>query len=240
MSRSFIYSRVSVDCVLFSFDGEELKILLVEKDITNCQPGGNRMKLPGRLIFEDENLDEAAQNILSEFTGITDLYLNQFRAFGSPERTSNKEDMIWLENVVKFKVNRIVTVAYMSLIRISSKLKNLSTEYKAGWWAVKNIPTLAFDHNQIIEEALKEIQNSVKLDPSSLFELLPQKFTAQELRKLYEVIYRKKLDVRNFQKKINSMPYVLQTKEMQTNVAHRAARYYRFDRKVYNKLYGQN
>ena len=111
--------------------------------------------------------------------------------------------------------------------------------HKVTWCPVQELPRLAFDHKNIIEEAIREIRRTSKLYPAILFELLPAKFTALELRRLYEVIYDKEMDVRNFHKKITAMPYVIALEEKQTNVAHRAARYYRFDKKTYNKLYGQ-
>ena len=102
--------------------------------------------------------------------------------------------------------------------------------------AVQNVKTLAFDHNLIIKEALTYIRQYIKFNPSSLFDLLPRKFTASQLRILYELVYGKQIDVRNFHKKIAMMEYVVPLEEKQQGVAHRAARYYRFDRKIYNKI----
>ena len=231
--------HVSVDCVLTGFNGESLKVLLTEQSETPNNKKGSGMKLPGRPIFDDEDLDEAAHKVLLEITGMNDPYLKQFKTFGAPDRTSNPDDLSWLEETTQVKMGRIVTIGYMSVIRITNKMNMNFQNHKVTWCPVQELPRLAFDHKNIIEEAIREIRRTSKLYPAILFELLPAKFTALELRRLYEVIYDKEMDVRNFHKKITAMPYVIALEEKQTNVAHRAARYYRFDKKTYNKLYGQ-
>ncbi len=223
--------HLSVDCVLLGFDGEELKVLLVQRNPSDEEGEYNDMKLPGRLIFEDEELDDAASSVLLELTGIKQAYLRQFKTFGSISRTSNPRDVRWLEDAVKLKIGRLITVAYMSLIKITGRLNTLSPDYSAGWKSLLDLPQLAFDHNQIILEAQKEIQHMAQLDPTILFELLPAKFTALQLRRLYEQVYGRQLDVRNFHKKIMTMPYVVPLDEFETNVSHRAARFYKFDKK---------
>ena len=164
------------------------------------------MKLPGSLIYMDEDLDEAAQRVLCELTGIKNVNLMQFKAFGSKNRTSNPKDVHWLERAMQSRV------------------------------ALKDIKVLAFDHNLIINEALTYIRQVVEFNPSMLFDLLPRKFTASQLRILFELVYDKPVDVRNFHKKIALMEYVVPLEEKQQGVAHRAARYYKFDKKVYNKI----
>ncbi|MEG1585914.1 MAG: DNA mismatch repair protein MutT [Bacteroidales bacterium] len=223
--------HLSVDCVLIGFNGEELKILLVQRNESDASGEFNDMKLPGRLIYEKEELDDAAYSVLQELTGIQQPYLRQFKTFGSVSRTADPKDVRWLENAVKLKIGRLVTVAYMSLIRITSKLNTISAEYSAGWQSLKDLPQLAFDHNQIIQEAKQEIQRSAQIDPTILFELLPSRFTALQLRRLYEEVYDKPLDVRNFHKKIMTLPYIVPLNEYEKAVAHRAARYYKFDKK---------
>lgn len=223
--------HLSVDCVLLGFDGEELKVLLVRRNESIDSGEYNDMKLPGRLIFENEELDDAAYSVLEELTGIKQSYMRQFKTFGAISRTSDPRDVRWLENAVKLKIGRLVTVAYMSLIRITGNLNHLSSEYSAEWQSLRQLPQLAFDHNHIIGEAQAEIQRSAQLDPTILFELLPPKFTALQLRRLYEEVYGKQLDVRNFHKKIMTLPYIVALNEYETGVSHRAARYYRFDKK---------
>ena len=213
-------NHISVDCVVIGFDGEQLKVLLINRIGEENGKVYRDMKLPGSLIYMDEDLDEAAQRVLFELTGIRNVNLMQFKAFGSKNRTSNPKDVHWLERAMQSKVERIVTIAYLSMVKIDRAL---------------DIKTLAFDHNLIIREALTYIRQFVEFNPSMLFDLLPRKFTASQLRILFELVYDKTVDVRNFHKKIALMDYVVPLEEKQTGVAHRAARYYKFDRKIYNK-----
>lgn len=237
---AMINPHVSVDCVVLGFDGEHIKVLLVGQ--IRCDEGaeGHYLKLPGSLIYDDEDLDEAARRVLYELTGVKELSLIQFRAFGSEDRTRNPKDVIWLERFhhLHQKVERIVTITYLTMVKIDRKLTRLSDRYEACWMNVENLGPLAFDHNQIIREALLFIRQYVQAHPVVLFELLPKKFTAAELRSLYEKVYDRRFEVRNFHKKIAQMKYVIRLEEYQSGVAHRAARFYRFDRKVYNRLHG--
>lgn len=237
-NEALINPYVSVDCVVLGFDGEQIKVLLVKRIGEEAGDVYNDMKLPGNLIYNDEDLDEAAQRVLTELTGITSLNLLQFRAFGSKDRTKDSKDVRWLERAHKLKIDRIVTVAYMAMVKIDKKINKISDNYQACWVDVNGFKNLAFDHAIIINEALLFIRQYVEMNPSMLFDLLPRKFTAKELRLLYEVVFKKKCDVRNFHKRILMTEYIVPLDEYQTGVAHRAARYYRFDRKLYNKVYG--
>ena len=193
-------------------------------------------KTAGSLIYMDEDLDEAAQRVLNELTGLKNVNLMQFKAFGSKNRTKDPRDVHWLERAMQSKVERIVTIAYLSLVKIDRTLNRGLDEYMANWVALPDIKALAFDHNLIIKEAITYIRQYIEFNPSSLFDLLPRKFTASQLRTLYELLYGKQIDVRNFHKKIALMEYVVPLEEKQQGVAHRAARYYRFDKKIYNKV----
>ena len=228
-------NHISVDCVVIGFDGEQLKVLLVKRA---CEVNGeilHDMKLPGSLIYQDEDLDEAALRVLCELTGLKNVNLIQFKAFGSRNRTSNAKDVHWLERAVQSKVERIVTIAYLSMIKIDRSMDKNLDEFQASWVALKDIKTLAFDHNLIIKEAMTYIRQFITFNPSILFDLLPRKFTASQLRILFELVYDKPIDVRNFHKKIALMEYVVPLEEKQEGVAHRAARFYKFDKKAYNK-----
>ena len=228
-------NHISVDCVVVGFDGDRLKVLLIRRVGDDEGLAFHDMKLPGSLIYKDEDLDGAAMRVLSELTGLKNVDLIQFKAFGSKNRTSNPKDVRWLERAQKAQVESIVTIAYLALVKIDRALsRNLET-FQADWVALDDIQDLAFDHNLIIKEALVYIRQYVESNPAALFELLPRKFTASQLRTLYELIYNKTIDVRNFHKKIALMDYVLPLDERQQGVAHRAARYYRFDKKLYNK-----
>lgn len=229
-------NHISVDCVVIGFDGEQLKVLLVKRVGEEAGDIYNDLKLPGSLIYVDEDLNEAAQRVLSELTGVKSVNLIQFKTFGSKNRTSNPKDVRWLERATKLRVERIVTVAYMAMVKID-RAQNQSLEiYQACWVPLDDVKTLAFDHNLIIKEALVYIRQFVEFNPSILFDLLPRKFTAAQLRILFELVYDKPLDVRNFHKKIALMEYVVPLEERQKGVPHRAARYYKFDKKIYNKI----
>lgn len=121
-------------------------------------------------------------------------------------------------------------------VKIDRTLDKNLDEHQACWIALKEVKTLAFDHNLIIKEAMTYIRQFVEFNPSMLFELLSRKFTAAQLRTLFELVYDKVVDVRNFHKKIAMMEYVVPLEEKQQGVAHRAARYYKFDKKIYNKV----
>lgn len=231
-------SNVSVDCVLFGFDGRQLNVLLVEKTgplSTPEQPG--HMKLPGRMIYENEDLDDAAADVLHTMTGVENASLHQFETFGAPNRTTNESDRKWLEGQVRMEIGRVITVGYIYTLRISTRLKSFSTGYNAKWWPVDQLPKLIFDHNEIIAKGLSYLRRHARIYPAIMFSLLPKKFTVLEFKQLYEVIHEKCIDIRNFHKTIKMMPYIKALDEKQVNVAHRAARYYKFDKAAYNKLY---
>ena len=228
-------NHISVDCVVIGFDGEQLKVLLIRRAGEENGEIFHDMKLPGSLIYMDEDLDGAARRVLLELTGLKNVHLTQFKAFGSKDRTKDPKDVHWLEHAMRMKVERIVTVAYLSLVKIDRALNRGLEEHQAEWVALPDIKALAFDHNLIIREAMTFIRQYVDANPSALFDLLPRKFTALQLRRLYELVYGKPMDVRNFHKKIALMGYVTPLDEKEQGVAHRAARYYRFDKKIYKK-----
>ena len=230
--------HVSVDCVVVGFDGEQFRVLLVRQVGKQTDGQFNDWKLPGSPIYVDEDLDDAAKRVLTELTGLKNIRMNQFKAYGSKERTADPRDVMWLEHfhlIKEGRVGRIVTVAYLALLKINEHNKHLSATYDARWAPVSEVGMLAFDHNRILKDAIEVIRHYVESSPSAMFDLLPRKFTASQLRVLYQLIYNKEFDVRNFHKKIVLMPYVVPLEEKEEGVAHRAARYYRFDRKIYNK-----
>jgi hypothetical protein len=230
-------NHISVDCVVVGFDGEHLCVLLVERDGVEKGETFHDMKLPGSLIYMDEDLDEAAKRVLNELTGLKNVNMMQFKAFGSKDRTKDPKDIHWLERAMQSKVERIVTVAYLAMVKIDRKLNCAITDYHAKWVPIQDVKTLAFDHNIIINDALAYIRQFAEFNSSLLFDLLPRKFTAAQLRTLFEVIYGKEFDVRNFHKKIAQMSYIVPLEEKQQGVAHRAARYYTFNKKIYkNKI----
>lgn len=229
-------NHISVDCVVIGFDGEKLKVLLIQRIGEDEGKTFHDMKLPGSLIYQDEDLDGAALRVLHELTGLKNVELIQFKAFGSKDRTKNPKDVRWLERAMKAQVESIVTIAYVALVKIDRTLSRNLDESQAKWVPVGEIPDLAFDHNIIIKDAMTYMHQLIESAPAAIFELLPRKFTAAQLRILYELLQNKQIDVRNFHKKISMMEYVVPLDEYEQGVAHRAARYYKFDKKVYNKI----
>lgn len=231
MPTENIYNpHVSVDCVIFGFDGENMKVLLNERIITEQNELFNDKKLPGSIILNDENLDEAAARVLTELTGLKNIYLSQFRSFGGPDRIKNPRDILWLENTTQLKIGRIVTVAYVALIKIDRKILSNSGDTSANWYNLNDVSNmnLAFDHNEIIIKGLEHIRHNMDIEPHLLFELLPRKFTISQLRALYDTIHQTRSDVRNFQKKITQWPYIVPLDELEKGVSHRAARLYKY------------
>ena len=229
-------NHISVDIVLMGFDGTALKVVLVKRSGEDEEGLFNDMKLPGSLIYKDEDLDQAESSVLNELTGLRDIRLTQFKTFGSRNRTSNPRDVVWLERAQQARVESIVTVAYFAVVKLDKAMDRLPAREAAVWLDVEHLPALAFDHNQIIADALTAVRREAEYNRSFIFDLLPKKFTASQLRRLYEILHNRKLDVRNFHKKMLQMPYVMALDEYEQGVSHRAARFYKFDRKAYNSL----
>ncbi|MCC8036364.1 MAG: NUDIX domain-containing protein [Rikenellaceae bacterium] len=228
--KDYLHTYVSVDCLVYGFDGRSLNLLLVER---RGMDGVADLKLPGSIIQNSEDTDQAAGRVLTELTGIKKMKLRQFRCFSSPERLSDPKDIKWLESEYGPRVDRLITVAYMALTRIDRRLNEVSKYKSARWCPLDNIGRMPFDHNRIVEQSLGEIRDWVTTEPAIMFELLPPKFTEAELRRLYEAVHGRKYDVRNFHKKMVAMDYVVKLDEKQRGVAHRAARYYKFDKVLY-------
>ncbi len=216
-------SAVSIDCVLFGFDGGELKILLIER---NEDPFKDWWALPGNLVGEEESVDQSASRILYELTGLSDVYMEQYYTFGEVNRHPQ---------------GRVITVAYYAMLRLGGDkaLKPL-TNYakKAQWINVSELPKLAFDHQHIFDKGLEKVKRRIKHLPIA-FELLPEKFTLTQVQNVYELILGKKLDKRNFRKKILSFGVLKELDEKQKGVSFRAATLYKFDKRKYAKLFSK-
>ena len=214
-------SVFSTDCVIFGFEAGELKVLLIER---NEEPFKDWFALPGNIVNANESVDAAAQRILYELTGLHDLPMRQFHTFGEVNRHPQ---------------GRVVTIAYFALIRIGGQ-KDLMpiTQYarKAFWHPVNDLPKLAFDHTDIFNRAFKKIRAKLNYEPIA-FELLPEKFTLTQLQSLYESVLSKKLDKRNFRKKMLSYGFLKELAEKQKGVSYRAAKLYKFDRRKYVKIF---
>ncbi len=206
---------LSVDCVIFGFDENKLKVLLIRSDLKKYQ---GKWSLLGDLVMPDEGLDTAAYRILKQRTGLSDVYMEQVQTFG---------------DVGRHPASRVVTVAYCSLINIQHhKLKILDNELH--WHDVDSITEMAFDHKKIFDISYCQLQKRVREHPLG-FSLLPGKFSLRELQNLYEAILSIKLDRRNFRKKFFAMDFLEDLDEIETEVPHRPGKLYRFDYEKYKK-----
>lgn len=230
-------SSISVDCVIFGFDTKQLKVLLIERDKLpeeNALMPSGTMKLPGNLIKDTDDLDSSAYRILKELTGLDHIFLKQFAIFGKPNRLNNPNDLTWLCSTSRLHVRRVVTVTYYSLLKIAEGNPTKTLLNRTYWIPVKKLPSLAFDHNFIIESALKAIRKEMQTEPFC-FELLPKKFTIRQIQNLYEEILGKKLDNRNFRKKISSLKYIVALPQKEKKVNHKPAQLYKVDKKKISK-----
>jgi len=215
---------VSVDCVIFGFDEDELKVLLIEQK----QPEGKvaiklQKAIPGDLVNDTESLDAAAFRILKELTELEGIYLKQFHTFGDPKRVSGLKDRNWLRSFRTHPERRVITVGYYSLVKMDEFSPHASSFAGATHWVdVYKIPSLAFDHNLIVAQALDVLRHELTNNHIG-FELLPEKFTLTQLQRLYEIILDKKLDKRNFRKNILRTDTVTALEEKQSGVLHKPA-----------------
>lgn len=220
MAYEYEYPRpaLTVDCVIFGLDNEELKVMLIQR---NLGPFEGQWALPGGFVHVEETLEEAAQRELFEETGIKDVFLEQLYTFGDVHRDPRE---------------RIVSVAYYALVNLEGhEIKASSDARNAAWFSITDIPRLAFDHDRIFATALRRLKGKIRYQPIG-FELLPEKFALSQLQKVYELILEKPLDKRNFRKKILKMGILKELDEIQQDVSHRAARLYSFDKKKYDRM----
>lgn len=208
---------LAVDCVIFGFDNHELKLLLIKRDM---EPGRGMWSLMGGFPKSDEGLYQAAERVLRQLTGLGNVYLEQLFAYGDVDRDPGE---------------RVVSVAYYSLIKIEDYDKDLVKENNAHWRPVGDIPELVFDHGKMVDKALRRLRRRARIQPIG-FELLPEKFTMPQLQSLYEAIYQKELDKRNFCKKILSMGLLDKLDEKDKSSSKKGAFLYRFNLEKYQEL----
>lgn len=226
--------RISADCVIFGFDFNQLRVLLIERSAVENVP--SMMALPGDLIYEEENIDTAASRVLKELTGLEEIYLEQVGAFGDPDRLNKKNDQLWLKAVRQDPDARVITIAYYSLVNLDNYSPQASSFAKsATWMLVDDIQELAFDHAEIVKAALKKLKDKIITQPIG-FNLLPEKFTLSQLHRLYESILSRDLDKRNFRRKMLKLKLVESLDEKQEGVPHKPSQYFKFNEENYNKL----
>ena len=206
---------LAVDCIIFGFDKEDLKILLVKRDF---EPEKGKWSLIGGFLKKDETLDNAAIRVLNYYTGFQEIYMEQLYSFSEINRDP---------------VERTISVAYYALINVENHDRELIKNYEAKWFSVSNAPTLIFDHNKMLKHAISRLRYRTSIKPIG-FELLPEKFTMRQLLKLYEAILNKELDKRNFISKINSLDILIKLEEKDMMSSRKGSYLYTFDKEKYD------
>ncbi|MBT8233388.1 MAG: NUDIX domain-containing protein [Saprospiraceae bacterium] len=209
-------AAVSVDCVIFGYDEKELNVLLID---CNMPPHLGKKSLIGDLVKSHETLDEAGLRILEQRTGLSDLYIEQVRAFSELGR---------------HPLGRVISIAYYALIKIKNYEIKDSENKQLQWVPLSKISELAFDHNKILNDCYAQLKRRLRERPIG-FSLLPKKFTLIQLQKLYEIILGLELDKRNFRRKLQSTGLLIDLNENQTDVSHRPAKLFSFDYEEYRK-----
>lgn len=204
----------AVDCIVFGFDGDTLKILLIQRGF---QPEKGKWSLMGGFVKEDEGVDEASNRILKQLTGLDGMYLEQLHTFGDPQRDP---------------MERTVSTAYFALIDIHKYEKQISDDYHPEWFSLKRLPKLIFDHQEMVELALRRIRYKAALHPI-LFELLPNRFTIPQLQNLYESVYNTTIDKRNFSKRVLATGLLIKQAEKDKSGSKRGAYYYHLNMQKY-------
>lgn len=207
---------VAVDCIIFGFDNDQLKILLVKRGI---EPEKGKWSLMGGFLKKNETLSNAANRVLTILTGLDHVYMEHLQAFSDVDRDP---------------VERTISVAYSALININDHDQELSDQYSAKWFSVNEIPKLIFDHNEMVECAVSRLRYKASTQPIS-FKLLPEKFTMRKLQKLHEAIYNEQFDKRNFSKKILALNLLTKLDEKDMESSKKGSFLYEFDQENYKK-----
>jgi len=209
-------AAISVDCVIFGYDKHDLKVLLVKSDMPIYK---DKYSLLGDLLRQDENTDQSAIRVLEKHTGLSGLYMKQVCTFS---------------NVDRHPEGRVITVAYYSLVQLNEDLEKLILHNpNLKWEKVSDIVELAFDHILVFEKCLKKLRYGLREKPIG-FNLLPEKFTLKQLQNLYESVLDIEIDKRNFRRKLKSINLLVDVNENETDVSHRPAKLYSFDKSRYS------
>lgn len=206
---------VAVDCIIFGFDGEELKLLLIKRGF---EPQKNKWSLMGGFVQPTESFESAAARILNKLTGLEGVYMEQLFAFGEPDRDP---------------VERTISITYFSLIDINQYKLQINDEYHAEWISLDKLPSLIFDHTEMVKMAQEKLRYKAAIHPI-LFELLPLKFTIPQLQLLYEAVYDVTFDKRNFSRKVLSTGLLIKQKDKDRLSSKRGAFYFKLDKRKYN------
>ena len=207
---------LSVDCIIFGFDNNKLKILIGKR---NMDPGRGEWSLYGGFVRNDESLDEAAHRTLRELTGLRNVFMRQVGAFGNLDRDPGE---------------RVVSVAYYALINVKDYSERQRKLHGVEWINIEDIPQMYSDHNKMVVKARKLMKQKIKTDPVG-FQLLPELFTLTQMQRLYEAVNGEELDKRNFRKRIKEMDFIEKTDLIDKKTSKRGASLYRFNKKAFTE-----
>jgi len=207
---------VAVDCIIFGFSDGELSLLLFKR---NIEPAKGCWSLPGGFVKEHESAEEAASRVLLTLTGLNQLYLEQLRVYSDEDRDPGE---------------RVLSVAHYALVNVEDYNRELVQKHNAYWRNINDLPVLIFDHDEMVQAALKRLRRKASTEPLG-FNLLPEKFTVPQLQALYEAIYGRSIDKRNFRKKIQTMDFLEKSDEKDKSSSKRGAFLYTFNKELYEK-----
>lgn len=205
---------VAVDCIIFGFDGEDLKVLLIKRGF---EPEKGKWSLVGGFMEQNETLETAATRILNLYTGLDEIYMEQVATFSEVARDPGE---------------RTISTAYYALINIQAHNEKLIQQFSANWFSISEAPSLIFDHDKMVQSALKQLRTRATYRPIG-FELLPEKFTMRHLQRLYEAIWDTQLDKRNFINKMNSLKMLKKLEEKDMSSSRKGSHLYTFDEETY-------
>lgn len=208
---------VAIDCIIFGFDSGNLKLLLFRRRV---EPLKGEWSLIGSFVKLDEDVSKAAERVLGEITGLRNVFMEELKVYGAADRDPGF---------------RCISVGQYALIRLNDYDRELVKEHGAEWYDVEELPELVLDHNKMVSDALDKLKQKARIQPLG-FELLPEKFTIPQLQSVYEAIFQKKLDARNFRKKVLSHNVLVKLDEKDKTTSKRGAYLYKFDHKRYKKL----
>ncbi len=208
---------VAADCIIFGFKDKELHILLTRRPV---EPLAGEWSLMGGFVAENESLEDAAKKVLFDYTQQKGIYMEQVNAYGAIDRD---------------KGGRVISTAFYALVRLEEFDTSLAQKFDAKWINIKELPQLVFDHNKMVEDALTLLRFKVSMQPI-IFKFFDKKFTLPALQDLYEAIYQREIDKRNFRKKLSSMDILDNLNIKDTLSSKRGAFYYKFNEKKYKDL----
>ena len=208
---------VAADCIIFGFKDKELHVLLTRRPV---EPMANEWSLMGGFVDEDESLEDAAKKVLFRYTQQEGIYMEQVNAYGDVDRDAG---------------GRVISVAFFALVKLEEFDTSLAQRFDARWTNIKELPQLVFDHNRMVSDALTLLQLKASMQPI-IFKFFNKKFTLPALQDLYEAIYQRDVDKRNFRKKLTSMDILDKLDTKDTESSKRGAYYHKFNEDKYNEF----